>query len=336
MRPLVYLIKNVRGYRLFTVLSLVAGVAFADLSEQPVLMKQFIADMVAKHQFAETELEALFQAVEIKENILETMAKPAESMPWYKYRQIFMQQSRIDGGVQFWRENEAVLNAVKAKFHVPPEIITAIIGVETRYGAHTGSYRVIDALSTLAFGYPKRAKFFTSELEHFLLLCREQDMDPLLPQGSYAGAMGVPQFMPSSYRAYAADYEEDKRKDIWSNTADVIASVANYFAVHQWREDEAVAYRVSAEGEAYRQYLTSGLEPDATVKQLSDAQVSVPETIAQTETVKLMAFEQEKGEELWVGLHNFYVITRYNRSPLYALAVYQLSQAIADQKNHEL
>jgi len=277
-------------------------------------------------------LKDLFKAVEIKQNILKAISRPAESMPWHKYRKIFMTESRINAGVKFWQENKAVLATVEQQYGVPAEIITAIIGVETRYGGNTGSYRVIDALSTLAFAYPKRSKFFLSELENFLMLTREENMNPLNPLGSYAGAMGVPQFMPSSYRNYAVDFDQDKKRDIWGNNADVIASVANYFAEHQWQRGGAIAFPVSYENDRYKQALSDGLKPDISVEKLQQMDIGTPEQLRKKDKVKLLRFEQISGDDLWVGLHNVYVITRYNHSPLYAMAVYQLSQAIVDKK----
>ncbi|WP_349431789.1 lytic murein transglycosylase B [Methylomarinum sp. Ch1-1] len=300
--------------------------------EDSDLLNDFVNNMATKHQFDAAELKQLFQSVEIKQNIVETISSPAEAMPWYRYRKIFMTDSRVNEGLRFWQENEAVLARVEQQYGVPAEIITAVIGVETRYGAHTGTYRVIDALATLAFAYPKRSPFFTSELEHFLLLCREEQLNPLEPLGSYAGAMGMPQFMPSSYRAYAADFDRDEKRDIWHNEADVIASVANYFARHHWQKGAAIAFPVTAEGEAYQHGLSKGLQPDVSVAKLKQWQVTVPEQLEPDETVKLLEFEQEQDHQLWAGLHNFYVITRYNHSPLYAMAVYQLSLAIADKK----
>jgi len=197
---------------------------------------------------------------------------------------------------------------------------------------------VLDALATLAFDYPKRSKFFISELEHFLLLCREEQMNPLDPVGSYAGAMGMPQFMPSSYRHYSADFEGDMKRDIWHNPADAIASVANYFAKHHWHTGQDIAFVVQANGDKYNQALTKGLSPDITVKQLQNLEVQVPKQVSGQTLVKLLSFEQEHGNDLWVGLDNFYVITRYNHSPLYAMAVFQLSAAIKQQymrANHE-
>jgi len=292
----------------------------------------FINMMVKTHHFEESELNELFQSVEIKEDILKKISTPAESLPWYKYRKIFMTDARINGGVKFWQENESTLTAVEQQTGVPAEIIIAIIGVETSYGQKTGSYRVIDALSTLAFAYPPRSKFFHSELESFLLLCRDEHINPLEPLGSYAGAMGMPQFMPSSFRAYATDFDNDNHRDIWHNKGDVIASVANYFVKHHWQTGQAIIIPVSATGENYKTALTGDLKPDLRLAELESLNLKISRPLPLNTKVKLLAFEQEQGEELWAGLENFYVITRYNHSPLYALAVYQLSQSILNKK----
>ncbi len=299
--------------------------------DETALLDDFVQKMAQEHQFDGSELKSLFKSVEVKQSILKAISSPAEGMPWYKYRRIFMTESRINGGLRFWQENEQVFEAVERKYGVPASIITAIIGVETFYGANTGSYRVIDALSTLAFAYPKRSKFFLKELENFLILTREENMNPLEPLGSYAGAMGVPQFMPSSYRRYAADFDQDNKRDIWNNNADVIASVANYFAKHRWRKGQAVAVRVSAEGENYKQALSKGLKPDFSIMKLNQLGVETVTQLPADEKVKLLEYQQKEGEELWLGMHNFYVITRYNHSPLYAMAVFQLSQAISEK-----
>ncbi len=297
----------------------------------------FINKMVTTHQFDEDKLNDLFQSVEIKESILKKISKPAEGMPWYKYRKIFMTEARIDGGVKFWRENESALSAVEQKTGVPAEIIVAILGVETFYGQKTGNYRVIDALSTLSFAYPPRSPFFLGELESYLLLCRDERINPLEPVGSYAGAMGMPQFMPSSFRAYAVDFNGDNYRDIWHNNGDVIASVANYFVKHQWQPGQAIAIPLSAKGEAYKTALTPELKPDLSLAKLELLNLTISRLLPLNTKVKLLAFEQEPlgqkpGEELWAGLDNFYVITRYNHSPLYAMAVYQLSQSILNKK----
>ncbi len=324
--------KNFLHCLILSGLCLFGNNSFASI-EQTEALNKFIDKMSVQHQFDRTQLERLFRSVEIKESILKAISAPAEGMPWYKYRKIFLTDSRIDGGVKFWQDNAAVLSAVQDQTGVPAEIIVAIIGVETRYGGNTGNYRVIDALSTLGFAYPKRSQFFLSELEHFLLLCREQQMDPLLPTGSYAGAMGLPQFMPSSYRTYAADFEGDHKQDIWNNPADVIASVANYFVKHHWHPGEDIAFQVRVRDESYKDALNSDLKPNSTIGRLKSLNVSLPAQLADPVSVKLLEFEMENGLQQWIGLHNFYVITRYNHSPLYAMAVFQLSQAIRDRKS---
>jgi membrane-bound lytic murein transglycosylase B len=296
-------------------------------------VNRFIAKMVSQHGFNETELKQEFQGVEFQQAILDAMAKPAEAKPWFKYREIFMTEARIAGGVQFWRANEAVLQAVQQQYGVPAEILIAIIGVESKYGAVTGKYRVIDALATLGFAHPSRSEFFLKELESYLLLSRKEGIDPMQPTGSYAGAMGMPQFMPSSFESYAVDFDHDGKRDIWKNSADAIASVANYFAHNHWQPGAAIAYPVTATGQAYQNALDKGVKPDATVAQIRALQIDIPKQLTDSANVKLLGFALAEGEELWLGLHNFYVITRYNHSPLYAMAVFQLSQAIAERKN---
>lgn len=323
--------KNI-AQLLFCSLFMMGGNSMAAI-EETNQFNAFITNMVAKHQFDKIELKQLFKSVDIKKNIIKAMTRPAEGMPWYKYRKIFLGGNKhTNAGVKFWQKHEKTLAAVEEKYGVPAEIITAIIGVETLYGRSTGHHRIIDALSTLAFDYPKRAKFFTQELESFLILCREEKMNPLDPTGSYAGAMGIPQFMPSSYRAFAADFENDGKRDIWNNPADAIISVANYFVKHQWNKGEAVAFLVQAEGSAYKKALTKGLKPDVSWSELQALAVSSEQEIPANEVVKLLAYQQQAGNDLWVGMHNFYVITRYNHSSLYGMAVFQLSQEINKQK----
>lgn len=300
----------------------------------------FIEQMVTTHQFDKSELDNLFKTVEIKQDILNKITSPSESLPWYKYRKIFLTDARIDAGVQFWRSNAATLAAVEQQYGVPPEIIVAIIGVETQFGKNTGNYRVIDALSTLAFAYPPRSKFFTDELENFLLLCRDEHIHPVDPLGSYAGAMGLPQFMPSSFRTYAVDFDNDNRRDIWRNNSDVIASVANYFAKHHWQTGQAVAVPVAVKDQNqqknYEPVLNNAaknnLKPDLRLTELESLNLIISRQLPLDSKVKLLSFELQQGEELWAGLDNFYVITRYNHSPLYAMAVYQLSLSILNKK----
>jgi membrane-bound lytic murein transglycosylase B len=295
-------------------------------------MDAFIDQMAAKHQFDESELDDLFETVEIKQDILKRISSPSEGLPWYKYRKIFLTDARIDAGVQFWRDNEPALTAAEQKYGVPAEIIVAIIGVETLFGKNTGNHRVIDALSTLAFAYPPRSKFFLGELENFLLLCRDEHISPAEPLGSYAGAMGMPQFMPSSFRTYAVDFDNDKRSDIWHNSGDAIASVANYFAKHHWQTGQPVAVPVTTKDKNFEPALNNSLKPDLRVAELESLNLIISRQLPLDSKVKLLSFEQQQGKELWAVLDNFYVITRYNHSPLYAMAVYQLSLSILSKK----
>ncbi|MGR9086877.1 MAG: lytic murein transglycosylase B, partial [Gammaproteobacteria bacterium] len=226
----------------------------------------------------------------------------------------------------------STLAAVQKTYGVPAEIIVAILGVETLYGRITGKHRVIDALATLAFAYPPRSRFFSGELEHFLLLCRDEGLNPLEPVGSYAGAMGMPQFMPSSFRSYSVDFDHDGRRDIWHDTADVVASIAHYFARHGWQSGQPIAFPANAVGDLYKNHLKGNLKPDLRIDELQSIHVEISGNIPSESNVKLLALEQEHGEELWAALNNFYVITRYNHSPLYAMAVFQLSEAILKYK----
>ncbi len=315
---------------LFLVLTLLISFnGHAAIKNTPVV-NNFIDSMVKKHGFSRNGLKKLFNSTRIKQSILKAISRPAERrMKWHEYRKIFLTEARIAGGIRFWQQHARTLADVQRRYGVPWPVIVAIIGVETQYGGNTGSYRVIDALSTLAFAYPKRSKFFTRELENFLLLCREENMNPLSPKGSYAGAMGLPQFMPSSFRHYAADYEMDRQKNIWTNPADAIASVGNYLQKYGWMPGQGIAYQVNAIGSAYQKALSKGLKPKLTLAQLQSLNVQIPAGLPLQSPAKLLDLKQPHGTELWVGLNNFYVITRYNHSRLYAMAVFQLSMAIS-------
>ncbi|MEE9412783.1 MAG: lytic murein transglycosylase B [Methylococcales bacterium] len=302
-----------------------------EIDPQPAI-QQFKTEMFHKHSFDKQYLDNLFAKVKLRDSIIKAISKPAEGKPWHQYRNIFLTSSRIEGGVEFWNKHETTLNKVAEKYGVPAEIMIAILGVETRYGGNTGSYPVLDALSTLAFLYPKRSPFFRKELEHFLLLAREEGVDPLSLNGSYAGAMGLPQFMPSSYRSYAVDFDDDNQRDIWNNPADTLASIANYFIKHGWQQDKPVAFKVTMNKEIATPFLNDDLKPLAQAEQLRKAGIQLDNTINQNDAVKLLKYDLENSDEYWVGLKNFYVITRYNHSALYAMAVYQLSQEIRNKK----
>jgi membrane-bound lytic murein transglycosylase B len=255
--------------------------------------------------------------------------KVAKPPSWSRYRANFVNPWRIDRGVSFWNENEAALTRARQVYGVPEEVIVAIIGVETRYGTYPLSHPVLDTLATLAFDYPRRAEFFRGELEQYLLLMREEGKDPLAIRGSFAGAMGIPQFMPSSYRTYAVDFNGDGLRDLWSNSSDAIGSVANYLKAHGWEAGLPVVVRASLQQDAAASdLLGGGLKPQHSMAQLRAQGVVAAEPLAPETQVALLAVEIDDDQEYWLGLNNFYVITRYNRNLFYALSVYQLSREI--------
>jgi membrane-bound lytic murein transglycosylase B len=267
----------------------------------------------------------------IQPPIIDAISRPAERVrPWHEYRNIFMTEERIAAGVKFWQENREQIERVSAETGVPPEILVGIIGVETFYGRIIGRYRVLDALATLAFEYPPRSPFFTRELEQFLLLVREQGLEIETPVGSYAGAMGIPQFIPSSYRAYAVDGDGDGRIDLWNSMDDILASVANYFKAHGWRPGEPVVAPAVAGDQDPASLAQQGLSANITVGELWRAGVGLagPAPRHPDAAAGLFVLEHADGPRYWAGFHNFYVITRYNRSLMYALAVHQLGEAI--------
>jgi len=290
----------------------------------------FINDMVERHGFERDMLKKLFADARKREDILKAIARPAESKPWHEYRPIFVNQARIDGGVRFWEENAAILQKAEQIFDVDASVVVAIIGVETRYGSNTGRYRVLDALSTLAFAYPPRSRFFRSELEQFLLLAREEQVELDKALGSYAGAMGYGQFIPSSYRRFAVDFDGDGRRDLWASMEDIIGSVANYFHQHGWARGKPVARRAQTNGTVADNLLDGGLKPKQTAAFFAEKGITARPPLPADTPVALLSLEASNGPEYWLTLNNFYVITRYNRSPLYAMAVYQLSEAIRD------
>jgi len=290
----------------------------------------FIDSMVSGHGYDRAELEAILSEADSQASIIEKISKPAEkTKTWGEYRLIFLTDERIGAGAAFWRENRETLEGISRETGVPIEILVGILGVETYFGRITGGHRVLDALVTLAFDYPPRSRFFTRELEEFLLLVREEDMEATAAVGSYAGAMGRPQFMPSSFRAYAVDSTGDGKRDIWTDWADAAGSVANYMLRHGWRRGEDITVEATL-GERWQGPLPENrLQPEDTVGSLSERGVIFLTALPQDSTGHLLTLEGAEGPEYWVGFHNFFVITRYNRSVMYALAVHQLGQAIA-------
>lgn len=293
-------------------------------------VKQFIDSMAKKHDYDRRVLKRVLREARTQESILEAISKPAEkTKAWHEYRAIFLTDERINAGADFWRENESELKRISSETGVPCEILVGIIGVETYFGRITGSYRVLDALATLAFDYPPRAKFFKRELEEFLLLVREESIEASGATGSYAGAMGAPQFMPSSFRAYAVDSSADGKRDIWSNWPDVIGSVANYFVRHGWQQSKEIVARATLTTGWQGEVPDNTLKPAETVSSLSRQGVLFATDLPNDHKSELLMLEGSDGNEYWVGFHNFFVITRYNRSVMYALAVHQLGQEIA-------
>jgi membrane-bound lytic murein transglycosylase B len=299
-----------------------------DLDRQEV--QSFIKYMTRKHDYDSATLRDILSQAEMQRSIIDKISKPAEkTLTWAQYRPIFMTKQRVAAGVKFWLENREALENIAARSGVPEEIIVGIIGVETYFGRITGGHRVIDALATLAFYYPPRAKFFRGELEQFLLLVREENMQPGEAFGSYAGAMGRPQFMPSSYRAYAIDSTGDGKRDIWNNWQDVAGSIANYFNAHGWKSGEEVVSRATIGDRWKGPFPENVLKPEETVASLSKKGVMFSTSLPNDSTSQLLTLAGADGEEHWVGFHNFFVITRYNHSVMYALAVHQLGQEIA-------
>ncbi|NCF13874.1 MAG: lytic murein transglycosylase B [Gammaproteobacteria bacterium] len=309
-----------------------ADKTFVDITQPNVVA--FIDEMVSSQGFDRDALSGVLAKAEIKPVIIEKISTPAErKLSWGEYRKIFITKERIAAGTTFWLENREMLERIQKESGVSIEMIVGIIGVETYYGRITGRDRVLDALATLAFDYPPRSKFFRNELMQFLILAREEEIDPAVPQGSYAGAMGRPQFMPSSFRAYAVDASGDGKRDIWNNWADVAGSVANYFVEHGWRSDEEVVAQasMSSRWEGPVPEPKNKLSANGTVASLSEKGVVFATNLPADAKAELLSYEGDDGKELWVGFHNFFVITKYNRSAMYGLAAYQLGQEIASK-----
>lgn len=295
-------------------------------------IKPFAAEVAREHGVDERRVEEILANAKVLDKVLTAMSRPAEGKEWREYRPIFLTEKRIAKGVEFWKKHRDILKEAGGKFGVAEEIIVAIIGVETYYGKRAGNIRVLDALATLGFRFPRRAAFFRRELGHYMVLSQSENLDVLRVKGSYAGAMGIPQFIPSSYREYAVDFDGDGRRDLINNVADAIGSVAAYFSRHGWVTDDPVTVPATASAGVPAQWLKKGLKPYSTVAEFAASGVLVDSEIDAQREAALIALDGAAGKEYWLGFNNFYVITRYNRSPLYAMAVYQLSQAIAERK----
>jgi membrane-bound lytic murein transglycosylase B len=297
-------------------------------ADKPAVI-EFARDLEQRHGFNADELIGQFARTRPNAKVLQLIKPPASPLQrsWERYRPRFLNERRIDGGVRFWQENGAQLAKARALFGVPEEIIVAIIGVETEYGRNTGGFRVLEALATLAFNYPPRAEFFRTELEQFLLLARENNLDPLAVKGSYAGAIGIPQFMPGSQRRYAVDFDGDQRVDLGNSVDDAIGSVGRFLEQHGWQAGQPIAVPAMTAGAPDEALLQAGLRPSLKVADLAEkgvrAEIDPQATVA---LIDLISPDSET--EYWLGFDNFYVITRYNRSSFYAMSVFQLAEEI--------
>ena len=288
-------------------------------------MTEFVDEMVAKHHFRRDELDSLFEHANVRPRIIEAISRPATVKPWLEYRAAFVNQSRIEQGVEFWNKYRVALRRAENKYGVPEEIIVALIGVETLYGKNAGDFRVLDALTTLAFDYPRRAQFFRDELENYLLLAREQQFDLLAVKGSYAGAMGIPQFMPSSYRKYAVDFNGNNRIDLLDEPVDAIGSIGNYLQGYGWIRGGRIALHAEVGDEI----------PPPHVQHTQDewAALGVTTVVRQQGGSRLLDFTVKDGKDYWLGCNNFDVITRYNNSDFYAMTVFELAEALKSARH---
>jgi membrane-bound lytic murein transglycosylase B len=290
-------------------------------------LQSLVDEMVTKHHFDREALIAWFDEVKLRDDVVEAINRPREHLPWHEYRKSFVNDDRMQKGLAFWKAHADAVFRASSEYGVPPEIIVAILGVETRYGTQRGRYRVLDSLVTLTLRYPERSQFFRNELIQFLLLARELGADPLSIKGSYAGAMGAPQFISSSYRRYAVDFDGDERRDL-SDLDDAIGSVANFLKEHGWRRHEPIVGDVQLDGSMYTWLENNGAEPRISLKYLARYGI-LPATHMDDRTLAaLITLEGENGQIHRLGYTNFYVLTRYNRSTNYSMAVVELSDAI--------
>ena len=296
---------------------------------------QFIDEMAQKHGFTRKELGRVFGQVQFQPAIIKAMERPAESplASWQSYRAVFLNAQRIEAGMQFWNRHAEALGRAAKEFGVPGEIIVAIIGVETVYGRNVGAHRVIDALATLAFDYPKRAEFFREELENYLLFTREMRIDPLVVKGSYAGAIGIPQFMPGSYRRFAVDYDGDGRADLATSPADAIGSIGNFLRAHGWARGEPAAFGAQVSGEGWRKLVDAGITPALRAADLPGFGVRLAVSLPSDTLCALIELEtQGQPSEFRVTLQNFFALTRYNRSSFYATVVLDLAAELSQTR----
>lgn len=291
-------------------------------------MTQFAHEIALKDGFNEAQIDSILSHAVYKPRIIKIMNRPGEAKPWFEYRAQLINHRVVQAGADFMRAHRATLDRAARTYGVPPEIIAAILGIETRYGENKGSFRVLDSLTTLAFHYPRRADYFRSELEHYLQLARDEKINPMTLTGSFAGAIGMPQFMPSSYQRLAVDFDGDGRRDLATDADDAIGSVAHYFHEDGWIMGAPVAVPARIHGAAFHSILNQGLAPRYTRAELARYGVQPKLPVDAGTRMALFSLDGRNGPEYWLGMHNFEVISRYNNSRLYSMAVYQLSQEL--------
>lgn len=308
-------------------LAVAPGAQALELKKYPAL-RSLAAEMGEKHGFSAKQLRRVFRCATIRPEIVEAMERPRELLPWHEYRESFVTEDNANRGVRFWKEYAGDLARAQEQYGVSPEIVVAIIGVETRYGRNAGNYPILDALTTLTLKYPSRSEFFRGELEEFLLLAREAGLDACRVKGSYAGAMGLPQFMPSSYRRLAVDFDGDGKRDLLDSPADAIGSVARYLRQHGWETGAPAIGEVRLKGTLYFWVEKLGLKPSLSVRQLAGYGIYPHQRGDPERRAALVSLEGEDGPIYRLGYNNFYAITRYNLNKRYAMAVVELGELI--------
>ncbi len=323
-----------KHYWLAALLSMLIGYEAdaMEITKYPVI-ESIIENLSTKHGYPKSELLQVFSQVQLRPTVVAAIKKPYEALPWHRYRQLFVTDTHIRDGMEFWTRHRETLDRAEGKFGVPQHVIVAIIGVETRYGQNMGRYRVLDSLTTLVVQYPRRRAFFSSELEQFLLLTWEEGLDPLKVKGSYAGAMGVPQFIASSYRHYAVDFNGDQRRDLIEQPEDAIGSVANYLHRHHWQAGKPIAGDAIVEKDSVvERYVTEKLKTNSTVARLTKAGISSTIPLNGASQAALVRLESGAKQEYRIVFNNFYVITKYNRSIHYAMAVFELGEELRKRR----
>ncbi len=315
--------------RIFLYFLISAATATAAAASTPLTVQQFIDKMVHVHQYDRRELVQLFQKTEYLPEVINRVNQPFEEKPWDFYKNFFITSDRVNDGIQYWHDHAATLKKAAQQYGVSPEVIVSIIGIETKYGKETGKFSTLRTLATLSFRYPKRAAFFQNELENYLLLTREYHLSPLELYGSYAGALGIPQFMPSNYRQFAISYDGKPSVNLLEDHDDAIASIAYYLQKAGWRNGQPVAMpAILADGKAKEWLLSKDAKPIYRIKTLEKFGINTAEAQNPMRKSALIVMHNTQDQEYWVTFQNFYAIMAYNPRTTYAMAIYQLSEAI--------